>query len=236
MNKIRYYEIEAKEVDLFGNLREICFADNILQNISKNSRSLIDIACGDGYILYEALKSKKPHIRNIYGLDLANMRLQRTKKFVPKTKLVQGSIFNLPFKNNSFDAVVCSETLEHLENYQNAISELIRITKKELLITVPNEEILSIERCPRCNHHFHINDHINSFNGKILKAVIKQQSDEVRIKKTIKFHTIFSYNNKTINFPKCVRMLLDKTLVLLSKKLPFFKPNYLLISVKKIKN
>ncbi len=233
MDKVKYYEIEAAEVNIFGNLREICFADNIIPNISKKSKSLIDIACGDGYILYKAAKSKK--IKNVYGLDLAKTRLEKTKKFVSKAKLIQGSIFNLPFCDNSFDTVVCSETIEHLKNYQTAIKELIRITKKELIITVPNDEFLSTARCPHCNHHFPINDHINSFTAKTLKKAIKEQSKNVRIKKVIKFHTIFSYNNTTIKFNRFFRVLLDRTLVLFSNKLPFFKPNYLLISVKKIK-
>ena len=222
MNNIRYYEIEAEQVDIFGNLREICFTDNILRNISKTTKSLIDIACGDGYTIYTATKSKKHFIREAYGLDISIKRLQKTKKFVPQSALIQGSILNLPFKSDSFDTVICSETIEHIRNYQTALLELVRITKKELIITVPNEEKLILERCPQCNTIFPANDHVNSFNAKDMKKTIELQNTNIKIKKILKFHTIYSYNNFTIKWPSNLRVTLDRIFVLLSNKIPFF--------------
>lgn len=45
----------------------------------------------------------------------------------------------LPFADNSFDVVICSEVLEHIPNDEKAVSELIRILKpgKTLAVSVP---------------------------------------------------------------------------------------------------
>jgi SAM-dependent methyltransferase len=45
----------------------------------------------------------------------------------------------LPFKDNTFDFIICSEVLEHIIDYQSALSEINRILKPEgkLAVSVP---------------------------------------------------------------------------------------------------
>ena len=42
---------------------------------------------------------------------------------------MKGSAYELPFKDNSFDLIVCSEVLEHLHEYNDAIKEMKRVLK-----------------------------------------------------------------------------------------------------------
>lgn len=44
---------------------------------------------------------------------------------------------NLPYADNSFDTVICSDVLEHIGPHKQAIGELLRIAKKKIIITVP---------------------------------------------------------------------------------------------------
>ena len=48
--------------------------------------------------------------------------------------------YKLPFKNNEFDLIWCSEVIEHLINPTETISEFHRILKNngEMIITTPN--------------------------------------------------------------------------------------------------
>lgn len=43
-----------------------------------------------------------------------------------------------PFGDNSFDVVLCLDVLEHLENIHAAFDELCRISRKHLIISLPN--------------------------------------------------------------------------------------------------
>lgn len=43
----------------------------------------------------------------------------------------------LPYEDNSFDTVICSDVLEHLSSHKQAIEELLRIARKKIIITVP---------------------------------------------------------------------------------------------------
>ena len=53
--------------------------------------------------------------------------------------LAQSDIGRLPFKNNCFDQVICSEVMEHISEEKTALQELTRVLKPGgiLVITVP---------------------------------------------------------------------------------------------------
>jgi len=51
---------------------------------------------------------------------------------------IHGSVYQLPIRSDSFDTVVLSEILEHLENPKEALSEAVRISKRRVVISVPN--------------------------------------------------------------------------------------------------
>jgi ubiquinone/menaquinone biosynthesis C-methylase UbiE len=63
------------------------------------------------------------------------------RRIHPKVKLMQASIYDLPYKNNSFDVILCTEVLEHLDDPKDAINELFRVSRKYVLLSVPNEPI-----------------------------------------------------------------------------------------------
>ncbi len=45
---------------------------------------------------------------------------------------------NLPFADNSFDSVICLDTLEHINDIHNSFHDLMRVSRKYVLISVPN--------------------------------------------------------------------------------------------------
>jgi len=53
--------------------------------------------------------------------------------------LAAADVTGLPFKDDCFDLVICSEVLEHIENYLQAIQEIIRVLKPgcSLVVSVP---------------------------------------------------------------------------------------------------
>ena len=44
----------------------------------------------------------------------------------------------LPFPDNSFDTVVCLDTLEHIENIHEGFHDLVRVSQKYVVISLPN--------------------------------------------------------------------------------------------------
>ncbi len=98
--------------------------------------SLLDVGGAEGYKSYVAQQFFKT---KVVSSDLSQQANQRAKElFNIPTK--QADIHQLPFTDEEFDVVLCSETLEHVTDYQQAVSELIRVAKKAVIITVPFEK------------------------------------------------------------------------------------------------
>jgi|APSaa5957512622_1039677.scaffolds.fasta_scaffold03649_6 ubiquinone/menaquinone biosynthesis C-methylase UbiE len=102
-----------------------------------NPDTILDVGCGEGFTLE---KIRKNNIgKDLEGIDFGQQAVDLGKKTYPHLKLKQGDIYQLPYENNSFDLVLCSEVLEHLEYPEKAMKEIYRVTKKYCVITVPNE-------------------------------------------------------------------------------------------------
>jgi len=63
---------------------------------------------------------------------------ERTNPIFAEQPLVVGDIENLPFADKSFDFVYCSHILEHVQNPESAVNEIVRIGKRGY-IEVPSE-------------------------------------------------------------------------------------------------
>lgn len=93
--------------------------------------SFIDVGGAEGYM---ANLVKTAFKVDTYTCDLSFEANLRARELFGIDSLAM-DISNLPFKDEAFDVVLCSETLEHVTNPIQAICELKRITKKALIIT-----------------------------------------------------------------------------------------------------
>ena len=56
----------------------------------------------------------------------------------PDIQLNLENIESLPFKDNSFDTVICIEVLEHLVNLHQMFDELVRVSSRYVVVSLPN--------------------------------------------------------------------------------------------------
>lgn len=150
----------------------------------KSGDTLLDLGCGEGRHAIGAI-FHKPDIY-VAAIDLSFKDLSTAKSrhhdFDPhaakRCLYANANGFSLPFADNSFDHVVCSEVLEHIHDYQKALNEINRVLKPggTLNISVPrywpekicwllSEEYYNVE-----------GGHIRIFNSQALKNDIKNLS------------------------------------------------------------
>src|SRR3989344_2279706 len=114
------------------------FYKNLLSAIKDlKIESALDVGCGEGFTLNKLSESKIG--KRLEGVDYLETAIELGKKTHPNLILGQGDIYKLKYQGNSFDLVMATEVLEHLEDPKKGLRELIRVSKKYLLLSVPNE-------------------------------------------------------------------------------------------------
>ena len=128
---------------------------------------ILDAACGNG-VFVNALPSRY----QVVGLDLSREALRHVRG-----QTIHGDIGRLPFDAESFDLVACLEAVEHLpcETFARALTEIERVARKYIIISVPNQEGLeySLSICPACRCRFNVHRHLRSFSPSTLHNLFK---------------------------------------------------------------
>jgi 2-polyprenyl-3-methyl-5-hydroxy-6-metoxy-1,4-benzoquinol methylase len=86
---------------------------------------MLDAACGTGYGT-DWLASHGPQAQ---GLDLSEKAVEYATHRYPHLKFTVGSVLELPFPDNTFDAITSVETIEHVPGAEKMVSEMHRVLK-----------------------------------------------------------------------------------------------------------
>lgn len=165
----QYYEIKDFWDGVPGQ-SDIERIKKISELIPTDVTSILDVGCGNGIFLNFLNEQPRKYSR-LHGVDRSLTALS----FV-KTEKSQARIENLPFDTNEFDLITCLEVLEHLPQlvFQQALSELSRVSKKYIIVSVPNKQDLQYGQiyCPNCFTRFNPDLHLQSFNPEDLTDLL----------------------------------------------------------------
>jgi ubiquinone/menaquinone biosynthesis C-methylase UbiE len=106
----------------------------ILKNLYFDGIKILDVACGVGH--YFRKIRELGHIEYL-GIDLDTKAIDIAKKIwknVPNAKFDVQDIHHLDLEDNSFDVVCCYNFLMNLEDYKKPLAELIRVSKKYIIV------------------------------------------------------------------------------------------------------
>ena len=145
---------------------------------------ILDIGCGTGR-----------HLAAAYGLDQAliigadpqpqdlkqaHSRLQLHRDLGARGEgsrchLSAASILQLPFSDHGFDLVICSEVLEHIDEFSRAIRELARVLapRGQLIVSVPRRWPEALCWLLSRKYRHTPGGHLRIFKAHRLKAMIQ---------------------------------------------------------------
>lgn len=131
--------VQAKYQDrsLIARYANWRFIETIRHMIAAISfHSILDAGCGEGEVLARALSG---YTGTITAFDLDIHRLTLARQRVADVGFLMSNIHRLPFTDNSFDLIISLEVLEHISDPQKALRELWRVSRRYVLLSVPNE-------------------------------------------------------------------------------------------------
>lgn len=99
---------------------------------SSSARAVLDIGCGVGYFLLEVESRLGPGMRLFAGIDVVPVRIRNTlSRFEGRENFFAAvaSAEELPFGDEEFDLVICTEVMEHVARPERAFREIARVLR-----------------------------------------------------------------------------------------------------------
>lgn len=168
------YALTEKASDFINWLGDVTAPSRVTaREYIKNQsyKTFLDIGCGLCTEYFAILKEQMPI--NYCGLDLTPSLIQRARAL--GINVLEGSVENIPLEDSSFDICYVRHVLEHLPYYTKALSELIRVASKEILIiwfiepSADNDRINAGDTNGLPVYH-------NQYNKNLLELFIKKNS------------------------------------------------------------
>jgi len=143
--------------------------------------SVLDAGCGEGETL---LRLDSFPRRGTTAIDLSEQAVRHVRERVPWAEASVASVTDLPFDDASFDLVLCLEVLEHLPEPEAALAELARVSRGDVIVSVPHEPWFRLGSLLRGKYLRGLGnhpEHVNHWNRRTLPALLENRFSEVSL-------------------------------------------------------
>jgi 2-polyprenyl-3-methyl-5-hydroxy-6-metoxy-1,4-benzoquinol methylase len=139
--------------------------------------SILDVGCGEG-VLTEQWADKLGSGR-IVGIDLDDPKLQAewAKRQRANLEYKVEDATNLSFADNEFDMASAIEVLEHVPDPERTVSEMARVAKNWILVSVPREPLwrgLNVARGAYIKDLGNTPGHINHWSKRSFVSMLER--------------------------------------------------------------
>lgn len=159
--------------------------EDLFSKVDLKNNNFLEVGCGLGFFSKKAVSLGA----KVTGIDVGPKLIKKCRKLAPQATFKVASATNLPFNNDSFDIVLCTEVIEHVDRPEKAVAELIRVVKPAglLVITSPNKlfkpifDFFSLVRV----RPYH--GHEKWFTPRLLKKLITDNGGKIKKERFFNF-------------------------------------------------
>lgn len=115
----------------------------LMSFVPSSARLVLDAGCGDAFVLHQL---RRRGYQRVVGVDADPVGVQVARNQLRSLgtqalcHVSRGSLYSLPFPQQTFDCVVMADVIEHLDRPLPALEEVARVLsiRGALVLTTPN--------------------------------------------------------------------------------------------------
>ena len=112
-----------------------------LEAVRRSDARILDVPSGRGRLL-KAIRARAPKAA-LFALDVNEVMVARLQHELPDVFAQVASVYALPFRDRSFDTVLCHESFMHFERPRAALAELCRVSRERVYVSVTTRRQLN---------------------------------------------------------------------------------------------
>jgi ubiquinone/menaquinone biosynthesis C-methylase UbiE len=147
--------------------------------------SVLDVACGDGWLT--SLIAAQRADAACMGVDRENpdQRVRWRSRTEPNLSFDVADLYHLPFPDRYFDVVTMFEALEHCDDPQAALREILRVARRGVVVSVPWEpwwRIANVLRGKYLSDGGNTPGHVNHWGRRAFVRLVAEQAKVQAVK------------------------------------------------------
>lgn len=171
--------------------------------VNNSKKQVMTVGAGCCKIDYHLVKEGW----DVYSTDYQHSEVfdKRMVEYFDVLNYNNSNIFDVgSFPIKKANTIICSEVLEHLENYQLAFKNLLKLTEKRLIITVPWKRSFDDTAPPPKGHCNYWDDEDNGMFKSIKNMTDLAKPHNIHIEKIITKEIDITWNQR------CYLIIIDK--------------------------
>lgn len=154
--------VSTETVEISSRIRKVLAIGGFLHYTT--GAKVLDVGCGWGYTV------GKLHISLRVGLDISHTQCKYASHLFKSANFLQADAQEIPFKDNSFHAVICTDVFEHVPDEKLLVDEIHRILCDNgiLFFACPFYQDLSYYDSPEYEKNYRY-VHLRSVSRKLLE-------------------------------------------------------------------
>lgn len=134
---------------------------------------VLDVGFGLGY----GMATMAARARELFGIDIDRRAVSRGQELVEQVpQIVEVRYYDgrtIPYSDDSFDAVTCIDVLEHVQDYGQALEEMVRVARRIVFVSTPNRRPENTRADGRPKNRWHIRE----WSYEELDSVLRERLD-----------------------------------------------------------
>lgn len=171
-----YFDKYRTKNRLLKNLHD-CFIANAERLVCvAQPVKILEVGCGPGDLASCLFGPHAYRPASYVGVDVSGAEILAARSRLPGWEFREGSIYNLPFADGSFDMVIACEVFEHLDDPIAGLEEVARVCSSKLLASVPWEPIWRLSNLARGKYLTRLGNtpgHLQRFSRQRFRRLIR---------------------------------------------------------------